>query len=93
MRDAGLDRLTPCVEQFRDEHRRGICRRINVIGGAEELVGRVVVDHQHLAAGVGELTERAKAVDAGDVDGHDQVGVATNFVRADQQVATGQRLQ
>ena len=37
-----------------------------------------MVDHQHLSARVGELTQRAEPVDAGNVDGDDQIGVATH---------------
>ena len=64
-----------------------------IVGGAEQLVGGVVVDHQHLAAGFGELTQRAEPVDAGNVDGDHQVGVAAHVVRRDEQVPARQRLQ
>ena len=52
-----------------------------------------MVDHQHLASGFGELTQRAEPVDARNVDGDHQVGVAAHRVRGDEQVPAGQRLQ
>ena len=52
-----------------------------------------MVDDQHLAAGVGEITQRAEPVDARNVDGDDQIGVAAHSFGANQQMATRQRLQ
>ena len=93
VRDADVDRLAPCVEQLGDQHRGGVRGRVDEVGAAEQLVGGVVVDHQHLAAGFGELTQRAEPVDAGNVDGDHQVGVAAHVVGRDQQVTARQRLK
>ena len=76
VRDAGVDGLAPRVEQLGDQHGGGVRRRVDVVGAAEQLVGGVVIDDEHLAVGVGELTQRAEPIDAGDVDGDHQVGVA-----------------
>ena len=81
VRDAEVDRLAPRVEQLGDQHGGRIRGRVDVVRRAEQLVGGVVVDHQHLAAGFGELTQRAEPVDAGNVDGDHQVGVAAHAAR------------
>ena len=93
VRDALVERLTPGLQQFRDEHRRRVGGRIDVIGRTEQLIGRVVIDHQYLATGVGERTQRSEPVDAGDVDGHHEVAVVSHRIGIDQQMATRQGLQ
>ena len=50
VRDGRVDRLAPGVEQIGHQHGGRVRRRIDVVGGAEQLVGGVVVDDQHLAA-------------------------------------------
>ena len=62
VRDALVERLAPGVEQFGDEHRRRVRRRVDVVGRAEQLVGGMVVDHQHLAARLGERPQRTEPV-------------------------------
>ena len=49
---------------------------------SRQQVGGVVVDNQHFAAGFGELTQRAEPVDAGNVDGDHQIGVAAHAAPA-----------
>ncbi|PQM49228.1 hypothetical protein C1Y40_00546 [Mycobacterium talmoniae] len=93
MRHRQVNRFAPRVEQLGDQQRRRIRGRIHEIGGAEQLVGGVVVDHQQFARRFGQITQAAEPVDAGNVDRHHQIGVAAHRVRVDQQPPTRQRLQ
>ena len=61
MRHVHVDRLAPGVEQFGDHHGRRIRGRVNEIGGAEQLIGGVVVDHQQLVAGAGQIAAARRA--------------------------------
>ena len=89
-----VDRLVPRVEQLGDQHRGRIRRRVDVVGGAEQLVGGVVVDHQHLAAVHRRASRSAPSrLTLGMSTVTTRSGSRRSVLGRDQQVAAGQRLQ